>query len=428
MGSLSEVAGGRGMGLFGLVVSFPGSYTLRDALAPYTSATGGHFRGLVKSWSPFRYAVSERGGRLPSVEATVRINDHGRTLLALKDGVYADTLRGSAASVYWMAPGTASSSWDPLFVGIVTRISFPEPFVAELSLRVDDRRLKRTQSDAWKLTRQSFPNAKADIFGKWAPCLYGSWDASNVQVGPGLVPTLYCDTVRFRYLVCAGKAKSIIRAYADGVEVAGWTTQYITVNGRMYTVIEFSADQGDAVITCDAEGYATTYSGATLMTNPASQFAHRMTHFVLGDWDGGSAYSSTSSLIDSTTLASTVDYLDDLGVTGRDYDADGSSGDDVIAKFMTSFRLECGWTYSGTIAIGWEDLAADIYTGQRYRWYRDEMGPFSIADEDFATVSRITVQSNRSVSQNAYLDSLTVVDASVSSDTPGTLDLALVAD
>ena len=427
MGSLSEVAGGRGSGLFGITVSFPGSYTLRDALAPYTSVSGGHFRGLVKSWSPFRYAVSERGGRLPSVEGSVRINDHGRTLLALKDGQYASTVRGSSASVYWMAPGTASSSWDPLFVGIVTKLSFPEPFVAEIALRVDDRRLKRRQSDKWKLTRQTFPNGKAEIFDKWAPVLYGAWDASNVQTGPGLLPTLYCDTVRFRYLLCAGKAKSVTRAYADGVEVSGWSTQYITANGRTYTVIEFSADQGDAVITCDAEGYATTAGGATLMTNAASQFAHRMTHFVLGDWDGVSAYSSTSSLIDSTTLAATVTYLDALSAPGRDYDADGSTGDDVIAKFMQSFRLECGWTYSGTIAIGWEDLAAEIYSGQRFRWYRDEMGAFSLVDEDFSTVSRLNVNTNRSPSQGAYLDSFAVVDASVSSDTPGTLDLELVA-
>lgn len=426
MGSLSETSAGRGLGLFGLTVTLPGGVTLRDSLSPYTSASGGHHRGLIKSWGQFRYASSERGGRLPAVESSVRINDHDRTLLEIKDGAYADSIRGSAVSAYWMAPGTASSSWDALFTGIVTKLSFPEPFVAELALRVDDRRLKRRQSDKWKLTRQTFPNAKAEIFDKWAPCLYGEWDASNVQTGPGLLPTLYCDTVRFRYLLCAGKAKTVTRAYADGSEVSGWTTQYITANGRTYTVLEFSADQGDAVITCDAEGYATTAGGATLMTNPATQWAHRMTHFVLGDWDGVSAYSSTSSLIDSTTLADVVAYLDDIAAPGRDYDADGSTGDDVIAKFMQSFQLECGWTPEGTIALGWEDLTEDVDAGQRYRWYRDEIGPFALEDDDVSTVSRLTVNTNRSVSQGAFLDSFTLVDASVDSDTPGALDLEQV--
>ncbi len=424
MGSLSAVAGGRGHCLFGLSVSLPG-YTLLDSLVPWTSATGGHHRGLIESWGQFRYAASDVGGRLPSVETTVRVYDHDRTLGRIKEGASAASVRGSVVACYLMEIGTASSSWDSLFVGRLVKMSYPEPFVAELAIRVNDDRILRVQSDKWKLTRQTFPNGKAEIFDLYAPILYGTHDASQTSTGPGMIPTLYCDTVRFRYLVCAGKAKSILRVYVDGTETGGgWTTQYVTINGRMYTVIEFDTDQGDATVTCDAEGYATTYGGGTLMTNPATQWAHRMSNFVLADWDGGSAYNSTSALIDSTFLSAAETYFASLGALGSDYDSEGSTGDDVTAKLMTSFQMRCGWTYSGKIAIGWDNLAAALYGGQRFQWRRDESArPLALLEEDFSVMSRIAVRQAKSAVDGTFRSSFSVVDASVSSDTPGTLDL-----
>jgi len=134
--------------------------------------------------------------------------------------------------------------------------------------------------------------------------LYGIHDSTGMQQGPGLVPTIYVDTVQFRYLVCAGKAKSIDYVYVDGVQTgSGWSTSYVTVHGRIYTLIDFTTDQGTAEITCDANGYEAVGDGSgAVITNPATQWAHRLSNFVLGDYMTGS-WLSTNALIDSTTLS-----------------------------------------------------------------------------------------------------------------------------
>ena len=426
MTSLTEVAGGRGTCLFGISVALPG-LTLLDSAAPYTSATGGHHRGLVLSWGSFDYRVSDRGGRLNAVESRIRINDADRTLLRIKDGARADEVRGSVVSVYLMAPGTASSGWDSIFVGTLTKLSFPEPFVAELTLRVNNQQLQRIRPDGWKLTRKAFPNASAAALDQYAPVLYGTHDASYTQTGPGLVPCACVDTLQFKYMVCAGKAKSVTRVYSDGVQVSGgsYSSGYSTIDGRSYTLITFTSDRGTQEITCDATGYESVGDGSgTLITNPATQWAHRLTNFCLGDYMTG-AWLSTNALIDSTTLTAAETYFTSLGALGSDYDAEKRTGDDVVARFCNSWRMRCGWTFAGKIAVGWENLAASIYGGTRLRWYRDETGPFSLVDEDFTVTNRIVVNQAHSASQSKYLTSFSVVDASFSADTPDSLDLEL---
>jgi len=427
---IDAIAGGRGDVALGLSVSLPGSTQLLSS-ASFTSATGGSYVGKVLSWGSLSYDVSDRGGRLNAVEARVQVDDSERTIARIVAGSSSDSVRGSTAVIYVTTPTVASSSWFTLFAGKVSRISFPSPFVAEITLRVADDQLQRTSPrGGWALTRQSWPNAKAEICaGGFPPVLYGTHDASYTQTGPGLVPTLYADTVLFRYIVCAGKAKSLTRVYVDGAQVAGATYgsafDYVTKNGRLYSCITFTSDQGDAEVTCDAEGYATTYGGGTLMTNPATQWAHRLSNFVLADWTGGAAYESTSSLIDSTTLSAAETYFTALGARGSDYDAERRTGMDIISRFCTSWRMLSWWTYAGKVGIGYENPFATPYTGTRLRWYRDEVAPFALEEQDHRIMSRILVKQAKSASQGSYLSTLEVVDASVTDDTQEALDLEL---
>lgn len=424
--TLSSIAGGRASAFWGLSVSFPGN-TMKMSSAPFTSATGGHFSPKVLSWGGLNYSISDRSGRLNAVETRVLVSDVDRTIARIVEGSSSDSVRGSAAVIYLATPTVASSSWLTVFSGVVAKVSFPRPFEAEITLRTNDDQLNRVSPrGGWALTRVQWPNAKAEVFDSFAPVLYGVHDASTTQTGPGLVPTLYVDTIEFRYLVCGGKAKSIDRVYVNGTQTgSGFTTEYVTRNGRIYTCINFTSDQGDAEITCDANGYESVGDGSgTTITNPATQMAHRLSNFALGDYMTGS-WLSTSSLIDSTTLSAAETYFTNLGARGSIYEATKRTGLDIIAQYCNSWRMRAWWTLAGKIGQGYENPFATPYAGTRVRWYRDEIGPFSLVDDDFRVTSRIIVRQAYSASQSAYLASLEVVDASASVENQEALDLEL---
>ena len=419
MTTLTEIAGGRGDAIFGLSVAFPGGNTVRVSSSSFTSATGGHYTGKVLSWGRIpTVALSDRGGTMPTFETRVQIDDTDRTIARIRDGVYADTVRGSAAVIYLMTPSAASSSWNTFFTGVVAKVSFPQPFVAELTLRsADDRFQRPSPGDGWTLTRVAWPNAKAEVFDQVAPIVYGTHDASNVQTGPGFVPTLYVDTVKFRYLVSAARCKTLTRVYVDGNQVAaatyGSAFDYVTVNGRLYSCITFTSDQGDVEVTCDVVGYESVGDGSgTVISNPATQWAHWMSQFVFQDYAAGSWY-STITTIDSTTLAAAETYFTNIGATETHYSAERQTGADITAAYCKRWNMRSTWTPTGKIAHGYEDLWATPYAGTVWRGYRDETGPLNLDEDDFTLTTRLNVKTTYSASQGAYLASLDVVDSSL---------------
>lgn len=425
--TLSSISGGRALAFWGLVVSFPGN-TMKLSSAPFTSETGGHFSPKVLSWGGLNYQISDRSGRLNAVETRVTVADVDRTIARIVSGASSGSVRGSAAVMYLMTPSVASSSWTTVFSGKVAKVSFPRPLEAEITIRTDDDQLQRiSPRGGWALTRVQWPNAKPEVYDKYAPIIYGYHDMGNLGVDQGgMVPTLYVDTVAWRYLVCAGKAKTITRVYVNGVStVSGWSTSYITRSGRIYTTILFTADQADAEITVDLQGYEDVGDGSgTIITNPATQFAHRLTNFCLGDWMTGS-WLSTNALIDSTYLSAAESYFTSLGAAGSHYDDDKRTGLDILSKFCNTWRMRSWWTLSGTVAIGYENVFALPYTGTRWRYYRDEVRPLALYEDDFRMTSRILCRSALNSVGGTYMQTLEVVDASVSSDTQDALDLEL---
>lgn len=419
---VDAISGGRGPALFLLSIAFPNSQTVRVASAPFSSATGGHYKPLVLQWGTIDYSISDRGGRTPAVETRVRISDTDRTIGRIVSGAYSDSVRGSTATIYLATPSVASSSWLTVFSGVVAKVSFPEPFVAEVVLRVKDDQLQRVSGKP--LTRVQFPNAEAAVFDKIMPVAYGVHDASTIQTGPGLIPCLYVDKIGFRYLVCFGKAKSVDRVYVDGAQTgSGWTTVYETVNGRICTLIDFTTDQGTAEITVDVNGFESVGDGSgSTITNPATQWAHRLTNFVFGDYMSGS-WASTNSLIDSTSLASAESFLTSLSAKGSDYDDQKRTGTDITARFATSFRMLSYWTFGGKVAIGRETPEQTPYSGTTLRWYKDEHGQFQLEQDDWNVTSRTLVRQARSASQGSYLTAFEVVDASITEDKQEALDL-----
>ncbi len=430
---LDAIAGGRGTVAAGLVVALPGS-TYRASREPYTSATGGHFYDRVLNWGRITYSISSRGGEIPSVQFTVRLTDTDRTLARIYEGSRRDEIRGSAASVYLMTPTVAYNS-EAVFVGVVTKLSFPAPFQAEFTLRTNDDQIQRlSPGGGWIPNRVTWPRAKAEVFDKVSPILAGTHDASYTQTGPGLVTCLLVDTVSHVYLVCAGRAKGtagvpITRVYVDATQVSAsnYTASYTTIGGRYYTIITFtsSAPTESQTVTCDAEGYESVGDGTgTLITNPATQWAHRLSNFVLGDYMSG-AWLSTHALIDSTYLSAAEAYFTLLGARASTNEDERRTGKDITAAYCKSFLMRSFWTRGGKIALRYEDIFALPYTGYRLRWYRDELGEFSLVEDDYQVTSRIVLRFSRSASQDSYLSTLELVDASASSDTQDSLDLEM---
>lgn len=430
--TLSAIDGGRAVVFPVMTVSLPGS-TVRVSSAALSSATGGHFSPKVLSWGSLDYTISDRAGRLNAVETRITVADTDRSIARVVSGASADSVRGSTATIQLATPSVASSSWLTLFSGVVARISFPRPFEAEITIRTNDDQLKRpSPRGGWALTRVQWPNAKAEIFDKVAPLVYGYHDSANFQTTPGLVPTLPIDTTQFRYLVCAGKAKTLTRVFKDGVQITsggstdyGGAFEYVTRSGRIYTCLKFTTDQADAVFTIDCLGYESVGDGSgSVITNPATIWAHRLTNFCLGDYMTG-AWLSTNALIDSTSLTDAIAYLNSLGAGAHAsiYSDEPVTGSDITAEYCDSFRLRAFWTKSGTLAANYENIFAAPYSGTRLRHYREETGPLAIVEDDFNMVSRILIRSAFSASQDKFLNTLEVVDASAANDNQETLDL-----
>lgn len=428
MSTLSDLEGGRGLAVWLLKVQFPGGNTLLLSSAPYTSATLGNFVAKVLDWGGLDYKVSDREGRLDTVMTRVVVADTDRTIKKLYEGVYADQLRGSVATQYLVTPTNATPL--TVFEGIIVRISFPKDGQAELTMKTNDDQLKRdTPRGGWKLTRKNWPNADPTVYDSFARLAYGYHDASGIRALVGMLPTLYVDKLQYRYLVCAGKAKTLLRVYKDGViqsaALYGSAFEYVTVDGRIYSCIKFSADQGTAVITCDAEGYEAVGDGSgAVITNPATEWAHRLTNFVLGDYKTG-AWLSTNALIDSPTLAAAEAHLTLKGAKGSDYGEDEISGLEIIAKFCASWRYRSFWTLSGKIGIGYENFCALPYTGRRWRWWRDEVGEFAYVEDDVQRITRLVVKTTYSAADAKFLTSFEVVDASPAAPVQGQIDLEM---
>ena len=426
---LDAIVGGRGNVAVGMLINWASTTVVGYSLAPFNSVTTGYFNGRVMSFGSLRYEMSDRDGRLPAIETTVLIQDDDRAIQILKTGVLAGKIKGSPVSIYLFSPAATSYAAEALFVGVVAKVGFPGAFVAAVTVRIDDDKLTRRGPDGgWAITRKNWPNAAADSFDKIAPVLYGTHDSSYSQATPGLLPTVCVDKLLFRYLVCARKAKTLTRVFANGTQVASsgyggnastyndGAFEYVTVDGRNYSVIRFNTDRTTDVITCDALGYEATGEGSgALMTNPATQWANRMTNFVFGDTMTGN-WASTSARIDAATLATAEAYYTSMAPTAdmsSDHDAERRTGYEVIAKYLKSDRTRrMWWTRSGKLAQGRIKVERQPYTGIVLRWFKDSMGEFKLREDDFKAKTRILTRTLRSASQGAYLSTLEVVDAS----------------
>lgn len=409
-------------------IAFPGA-NLRLSMGGYSALGLGHYAPRILNVSPITYQVSDRSGSVPALEISIDVADPVAELRTHIEGVTANEIRGTPSTLDLVAlhPTITAAKWFRSFTGILAKPSYPGAGVVRLTLRVDDITFNRKAMQPWRITRATWPAAKADVMGKAAPAIYGEQSAANHQTGPGLIPTMLVDTLAFRYLVCAGYAKSINRVYANGVAVSGWTLEYLTRGGRVWTVVKFSADQGDSVITVDMYGVETVGDGSgTLITSKALQHAHFLTNFVFGDWKSG-AWLSTSARIDGSLTGAIASFLAARGGEGSLVVDATRTPDAVVAALCNEESFYARWTHLGTLAFGFDGIFADAYATEPLDWYSDDQGDLPMDEQDIDVTSGIQVQHVPSISQGTFLSSFLVEDLGALETAPEPLDLTTSA-
>ena len=352
------------------------STTLKYSDGDYSSESGGHYNGIVTSWGEITRQSSDVRGGLVTPSTRVTISDVTREFDALVMGQNGRHIRGSAVAIKVGHRDVASSSWCTWFTGVI--VDFQKTGLAyELSLELDTSWLNAPINDEL-ITAVDWPNAHQSAIGQREPKRYGKMDATNAG-GKGSVVCPYVDTSGFRYLLSRGACKtgSPDRVYEDGVlTVATYAKSYVLVNGKVCTVIDFTTNRAEAVITADANGLETVGDGSgTLITNPADVIRHYVTNFVLGSsnqrYQAG-PYFSTSTRFDATTWGALSTACAALGlVAGADFSLESGTLRDLMAKWLSAWRWRGWFTSLGLLAAGlWDHnqgsvTAADVYPATR---------------------------------------------------------------
>ena len=331
------------------------SGTIRYAPEAVASAVGGQASARIMRCGSVAQAIDLSSPRLNPMELNVELADTDRQFAALHAS-YRNSLRGSAATVRVLSPAVAYQDAPVMFSGILDSYE-QSAAVWRLRLRTDDIALRNTEVPRVTINRGDWTNAHADALGQTAAINYGTHCSENLS-NKGMLPTLYVDTVGFRYVVGIGLMANVTAVYKDGVrQTTGYAITNETRNGRTWTLVDFTADQGSAAITVDLQGLTTDYDGTgDLITNPARQIEHFLANFVFGAWSSGPYLTTTR--IDTASLSAVADQLDLRGCQGSLRIAgDRVRAETILERWCQSFGVYPYWTLDGRIAFGMLDWA-----------------------------------------------------------------------
>lgn len=349
------------------------SGTLRVAGVAWSSDARGHYEPwLADPGTIPRNAVSIGSLEKPQWAFTVIDPDH--TFEDALAGYGRIAVRRSAVTC-WLAGRTlAFADWATLFTGILVDWEQADAHRWTLKCERNDSPLRRDTIGT--VTRQDWPQAHTDAIGKVVPRIYGKHSSASVTL-KGLVPTLYVDTVGFRYLVCARRVKAIDAVYKGGVAVtSGWATVVVTINGRDYTLVDFTTDQVAGVITVDVRGYETVGDGGgTLIENPATMLQHYLANWVYGEHKTGNWLASATAPMDAALLATAQTFF-----TNRDYAAaryldSVTHALEALSQWAHDYRARTFWTRAGEIGIKVDDPSEAMWPATWRRWNEQTTQP-----------------------------------------------------
>ncbi len=385
----------------------------------WAAASTGLYEGDIVRAGELTRSVSDSNFRLPRDQASIVINDRDRAReKVIMQSV--GSVAGSAARLKLASRTLDQSKWFTLFTGVIDSFSSPSPLTWRFDLKRDDRPLRELVRIPY-IKEYDWPNAPTESLGVPAHVVYGQHSSTATAV-TGMVPTIYVDTVAFRYVVSFGPITSVEKVYVDGVEsaAANWTFDGAFFrNGRWWSVIDFTSDQGDdAEVTVDCTGIL----DAIALTKPSKQLEHFLTNFMLGDWQSSTTSASSAWLIPSnfniaTTLFDEAEsFLSDKQIAkGSRLIHAGTKGIDVLNEWTNELQIPSFWTYDGKIAIRPDDhTQTETYIASPH--FRPQASPAPVEREvTFSTdnlIDEVSVEYIYSAATGDFQKQLTVKDPS----------------
>lgn len=341
-----------------LSIDAPDGNEYRFASEGAASAARGQFQGRVLVWDEVSETWDLQGYQLAAVGLQIEIADHDKMWSKLHAS-YQNTLPGSVATVRLLSRAVPDADSFVAFCGILRSYTMLESGAWQLSLEVDDYALRNNTVPQDRIIEPDFPDAHESALNEVAPIFFGEHDSAGLT-DEGMVPTLYVDTTGFRYAVSMGYLASVPVVYKDGVEVSsGYEITHPVINGTQWTLIDFTADQGDdASITCDLQGLTEEPDGTgDLIENPVTQMQRFLTWYVFNKYGSG-AYPTTTR-IDATSWAAVAAIMENrvpggslrIGMNGAEKPAD------ILNAWAAEFGLYPYWKFNGTLGLGtlpWE--------------------------------------------------------------------------
>jgi hypothetical protein len=348
-------------------VDFPDA-TKRYSKVGANSSTNGPYDSRVVSFGQLTSKISPLQNNLSPIMAQITIAD--------TDFQFANRLGkgqrilNSAARIYLASPDVDQSSWFQLFGGILVGWSNTKPLEWTLELQTPDVRLE-TFFPRYELNSIDFAFLDKGANGThrsnrrvlnsftlagYTPLIYGVHDDYGDK-NAGAIPCPYVDTSTFGYLISIGYV-TVRRVYSNGVLQAttAFTVSQQTINGRYYTLVNFTADQGTATISADVEGYDDIGDGTgDVLAAPTDVMQHLITNFVLNDYASGLWTTTDSTFIDTTSWDDVKYELFNRGAGASyacaRYISNQLTGKQALEEFCQTFNLCPYWTSTGKLGL-----------------------------------------------------------------------------
>jgi hypothetical protein len=391
-------------------------------------AGAGLYEPRVMSWGgEFARGVNVRENTLEFVSLEILLNDTDQALARIFEGANRNAVRGSTLTLVLASPNVAANDWLTLYTGRVETIGQPSALTWTVQVAPRDLPLQRESIPKATVGRASWPNAELEVLDRDVPLIYGK-HSSVGGTNAGAVPTMLVDKQGFRYLVAAGWLKAVSAVYKDGVDVAAsnYSVTHPIVNGRLFTLIDFTADQGAGVITCDVEGLETVGDGSgTLISDPAAIARHAITNFIYNDWKRGAYFASSTAPVDATSFGTT--YFSTRLQQASLYIGSRRRGVDVIQDFLGSFEAKCFWTFDGKLALHVEDYSAWSYVTGSNVLREDEIEGWNLLRPVATLVDRVEAEYGLVAIDGSYAQKLVVADLGTGELAPDKVQLPFSA-
>lgn len=424
---LAELRTGRATVHRLMEIDFPSSGTKRWSsveVGGVSSASRGYYEGRVKKWGKVPRAVADRRNALQAMVFSLVIDDTDqmfRTIIASGERIY-----GAAVRCYLTTSNLAFADWFLAFTGRLSDFVQGENFEWTLNCTGNDQPLLSELPRVF-VTEADWPNSHKDALGQPVPHFYGLHDSTSSKAAgtsDGALPTLYVDTVGFRYLVSIGYTTPL-RVYKNGalVAVAGYAVSHVTVNGRPYTLIDFVADQTTGVITVDAYGYETVGDGTgTYILSSVDILKHWLDHFVFNDSTGRSwtgVWPTVTSVCSVSRFASLNTRLSTAAgggaYIGALYVGDKIVVQDVLNQWGADNECKLFWRNNGALAVGMDDpspAGSTVYVSDPWLRYPQDYEDQRLALEFDSSdlLDSVIVQTSKVVALDRYMQQIEVFD------------------